>query len=229
MTNIAWRPLILGAVSFLTVTILLFAVIHWIGLERLQTIIEQSGSLAPLAYIALRATTYVVAPLSSGPAQFTSGMLFGLWPGTFYSLIGEVIGGSINFWIARLLGRPAVRRLAGKAGLAKIDEYYERAGEWRTLIIARLILFSLYDFISYAAGLAPLKYRTYFLVSFIAGFIPTFAAVALGTRFEGENRVLWIVVALIGSVLVAVIALTNQRFRRFMGIDRGEEDKTGAP
>mgnify|MGYP003513917987 CR=1 FL=1 len=59
--------------------------------------------LGPLAFIAIKIVTYVFAPLTSGPIQFSAGILFGLLPGTLYVLIGEVIG---------LLQSPAKRVLA---------------------------------------------------------------------------------------------------------------------
>jgi uncharacterized membrane protein YdjX (TVP38/TMEM64 family) len=223
----AWKPLLIGAVSFVLVMALMFGFIHFVGLERLQQIINDAGSLAPLAYIALRAATYVAAPLSSGPVQFTSGILFGLWQGTLYSIIGEVIGGSINFWIARLLGRPAVRRLAGTEGLARIDDFYNRAGEWRTLAVMRVVLFSFYDFISYAVGFTPLQFRTYVIVSFFAGLPPTFAAVALGASFTGDIRV--IILVIVVGVALSAFALLNKRARQMLGLERRQtaEDSAG--
>lgn len=217
---IAWRPLIWAGLSFILLTVALFSLINWIGLERLQEMIATAGALAPLLYIALRAATYVVAPVSSGPVQFSSGLLFGVLPGTLYSLIGEVIGGSIAFWIARRLGRPAVQRFAGEDGLRHIDRFYERAGEWRTLVAARLVLFSFYDFISYAVGLTPLKFRTYLLISSIAGFVPTFAAVALGTGLgSSEQRVGWIVAILVVGTVIGIVGLTNKRARYWLNLE----------
>ena len=148
------RALAVGALLLLALTGLLIVLIDWVGIEQLKDMIEGAGPLAPLLYILFKAAAYVFAPLSSGPVQLVAGLLFGVLPGTLYTVIGEVLGGTLSFLIARHLGRPAVRSFAGEAGLARIDEFVGQLGGWRALVYARLFLFAIYDFISYAAGFA---------------------------------------------------------------------------
>jgi uncharacterized membrane protein YdjX (TVP38/TMEM64 family) len=202
------RAVILGALSFVAITLLMLAAIEWIGIERIQKFIENAGPAAPLAYIALKAVTYVFAPLSAGPIQLSSGLLFGLWPGVFYSLLGEVIGGGISFVIARKLGRPVVTRFVGQNSVARIDQLIDQLGGWRALAYARLFLFSIYDFISYAAGLTTtITFRQYILVSSILGFVPTFIFVAVGTTLA-ENRGLIIPLYIgVGVISIAPFAI----------------------
>jgi uncharacterized membrane protein YdjX (TVP38/TMEM64 family) len=222
----SWRALILGAVAFVIITAALIIGIQAIGLENIRRTIEQAGPFAPLIYILVKILTYVFAPLSSGPIQLSAGILFGLWPGTFYTLIGEVIGGSISFWIARKFGRPIVRRLVGEDGLRRVDSFYEMVGEWRSLLYARLFLFSIYDFISYAAGFTSLKFRTYVIISLTAGFIPTFIAVALGTTLTEERSGLILVYALVG-IACAVPLLMYKRIRRWLKMDSPQQVNDG--
>jgi uncharacterized membrane protein YdjX (TVP38/TMEM64 family) len=186
-------------VSFIVITLLMLALIEWIGVDTLRETIAKAGPLAPLLYILIKAATYVFAPLSSGPIQLSSGVLFDLWPATFYTLIGEVLGGSIGFLIARHFGRPVVRRFVGEEGLSRVDNFVEQVGGWRTLVYARLFLFAIYDFISYAAGLTQtLTLRQYIIVSAVCGFLPTFLFVAAGASLAGDRRVLLLVYAAIG-------------------------------
>lgn len=209
------RALVAAALSFVAITVGLTLAIQLIGLERIQTAVEQAGPLAPLLYILVRAATFIAAPLSSGPIQFAAGILFGLWPGTLYSLIGETLGGSANFWIARLLGRPVVRRLVGEGGMARIERFYHQSGEVWTLVYARLFLFAFYDFISYAAGLTPLKYRQYALVTAVVGIVPTFAAVAVGTTLTGESGQLIALYGVLG-LLCIIPLIFYQRIHRWL-------------
>lgn len=213
----SWRALMLGAVAFLALTIILIVGIQAIGLDNIRSAIEQAGPLAPLLYILVKMLTYVFAPLSSGPIQLSAGILFGLWHGTFYTLIGEVIGGSISFWIARKLGRPIVKRLVGEDGLRRVDSFYETVGEWRSLLYARLFLFSIYDFISYAAGFTRLKFSTYVIISTVVGFIPTFVFVLFGSMLTGEQDKLFLIYALLGVACVVPLLL-HRRFRRWLKI-----------
>jgi uncharacterized membrane protein YdjX (TVP38/TMEM64 family) len=164
----------------------------------------------------LRALTYVFAPLTTGPIQFASGALFGVWEGIAYSLIGEALGGSINFWIGRKFGRPVVLRLAGEQGLVKAEEYYHLVGEWRGLALARLVLFAMWDFLSYVIGFTPVRYRHYLLVSLIVGAIPTAAAVFLGSQLGGENQALLMVGIIALCVVLSLPLLFSGRLRKLI-------------
>ncbi|MBI5666831.1 MAG: TVP38/TMEM64 family protein [Chloroflexi bacterium] len=216
--RISWRGLALAVLSFIGITLALTVGIQLVGLERLQRTIVDAGPVAPLVYILLRASTFIAAPLSSGPIQFAAGILFGLWPGTIYSLIGEVIGGSANFWIARLLGRPVVARLIGPDGMARVEKFYRQVGEAWTLVYARLFLFAIYDFISYAAGFTPMKYRQYVLITVLVGIVPTFAAVAVGTTLTGDSGQLIALYAALG-LLCVIPLLFYRRIRRLLKLD----------
>jgi uncharacterized membrane protein YdjX (TVP38/TMEM64 family) len=221
----SWMPLIVAGIGFVAVTGLLIIGIQVIGLENIRGFIERAGPFAPLAYIAIKAATYVFAPLTSGPIQLSAGVMFGLWAGTLYTLIGEVIGGSISFWIARRFGRDVVRRFVREDGLMRVDDFVNQIVDWKTLIYARLFLFSIFDFISYAVGLARLRYRTYFLVSVFIGVIPTFVAVALGTSLTEERSELVMLYVLI-AVVSALPLIFQKRIRKWLKMDNHAEGET---
>lgn len=223
--RISWRALALAALSFIGITLALTFGIQAVGLERLQQTIVEAGPVAPLVYILVRASTFIAAPLSSGPIQFAAGILFGLWPGTVYSLLGELIGGSANFWIARLLGRPVVARLVGQGGMARVEKFYRQVGKAWTLVYARLFLFAIYDFISYAAGFTPMKYRQYVLVTALVGIVPTFAAVAVGTTLTGDSGQLIALYAALGLLCVFPLVF-YRRIRRLLKLDAITIEKT---
>jgi uncharacterized membrane protein YdjX (TVP38/TMEM64 family) len=212
----SWTGIIVAVGAFIIVTATLVYVMTTIGTERLQQMVEDAGPLAPLAYMGVRALTYVFAPLTTGPIQFASGALFGVWEGILYSLLGEALGGSINFWIGRKLGRPIVQRLAGEAGIRKAEEYYHLLGEWRGLAVARLVLFAMWDFLSYVIGFTPVKYIHYLLVSLIVGVIPTAAAVFLGSQLGGENQLLLLIGVIALGVVLALPVLFGDRLRAMM-------------
>ena len=212
--SISPRTIIIGIVSFAFVTIVMIAFIEWMGVEYLRERIDEAGPLAPLAYILIKTTTYVFAPLSSGPIQLSSGVLFDILPATLYTLIGEVLGGTISFLIARHLGRPAVRRFVGEEGTQRVDGFVKELGGWRALVYARLFLFAIYDFVSYAAGFTTtITLRQYLLVSIIFGTIPTFLFVAAGASLGGDRRILLVMYALIGILSIVPYVFTRLRHR----------------
>lgn len=212
------RELIVAGMAFLVFLAVVTIAINAIGLEQIQTFIEEAGPLGPLAYIGLKAATYIFAPLTSGPIQVVAGAIFGnVWLGVLYTLIGEVLGGSVSFWLARRYGRPVVRRLVGAQGMRRVDEFYEtRMGGWRSLAVARIVLFSFWDFLSYAAGLAPVRFISYVLVSAIMGFFPTFFFVALGNSVIVDGASLIVIYGLV-AVLIALPLLFYRSIGRWLG------------
>ncbi|MCY3833975.1 MAG: VTT domain-containing protein [Chloroflexi bacterium] len=189
--ELSTRALAAGGLGFLALMTLLYLLVQQVGSAELSALVKDAGIWGPVVYIAIKALTFTFAPLSAGPIQFASGILFGVIPGALYSVLGEVIGGSVNVMIARLLGRRIVKRFVGEAALARIDEFYERhLDDWKSLLAARLLLFSVYDFISYAVGLGHIRLSVYVLVSFLGGLIPTYIFVAIGNEAAQNQDVL---------------------------------------
>ena len=190
-TEFSTRSLVIGGLGFLALLTALYMLVQSIGGEELALMVEGAGIWGPVVYIAIKALTFTFAPLSAGPIQFASGILFGVIPGTLYSVLGEVIGGAVNVMIARQLGRRIVKRFVGDAALARIDDFYERhLDDWKSLLAARLLLFSVYDFISYAVGLGHIRLTVYIAVSFIGGLVPTYIFVAIGSEAAQNQDVL---------------------------------------
>jgi uncharacterized membrane protein YdjX (TVP38/TMEM64 family) len=211
--KISIRAIVLGIIAYVVVTLGLIYAIETIGVDAIREFIQRAGPLAPLVYIAIKASTYVFAPLSSGPLQLSSGVLFGLWAGTLYTLIGEVLGGTISFLIARHLGRPIVRRFVGDEGMRRVDGFVSQLGAWRTLIYVRLFLFAIYDFISYAAGFARnVTLLQYVVVSSLIGAIPTFLFVAAGASLA-DNRDM-VIVIYFGIILLSTIPVGIHQWRQ---------------
>ena len=216
------RGLIPAAIAFVVITGGLIIGINALGLERIRDLIASAGPFAPILYIAVKAVTYVVAPLSSGPIQLFSGILFGLIPGMLYTLVGEVLGGSLNFLLARRFGRPVVKRIVGAENLPRVDAFVDQIVDWKTLLYARLFLFSLYDFISYAVGFSHLRYHTYLIISIFAGVIPTFIAALLGTSLTEERSGLLLVYGLVGLASVVPL-LFQKRIRGWLKLEKPTE------
>ena len=193
----------------------LFALLTWlvqrIGWAELQSLVASAGIWGPLMYVAVKALTFTFAPLTAGPIQLAAGLLFGIELGTVYSVLGEVIGGSINVLIGRLYGRPLVLRFVGQAGMRRIDGFYNRyLDDWKQLLLARLLLFSVYDFISYAVGLGRIRLAVYIVISFVGGLIPTYVYVRFGAE-AALNSQLQLVALVAGGILLLLYVVFRRR------------------
>ncbi len=183
------------------------------GAAKFRGWIEGAGIWAPLVYVGLKAATYVVAPLSGTPVKLAGGALFGFWEGAALALLGDMIGASLNFWIARLFRDRGISKMIGAKAIKQIDDLTEHVGGWRALLAARLLLSSLYDFISYAAGLSSIPYKQFFWVSLLAGIPSTLTAAWLGNAAVTNKPFLYGVFAFSAITLVAVLFLQRKTSR----------------
>lgn len=174
---------------FVALTIGAAILLYWllfsgISAEDMKDFIGGFGPLAPLAYIAaftiLPAFFFPVAVLA-----LAGGLLFGLWRGALYTLLGAALNCSLMFWMARFAGggwlERMVRNRLGGHWQTLLSRLTGREG-FLFLIILRLIPAVPYNMINYAYGLAGMSYRTYILASVI-GIIPgTFAFINIGDK-----------------------------------------------
>lgn len=181
------------------------------GAAKFRDWIQNAGAWAPLVYIGLKAATYVFAPLSGTPVKLAGGALFGFWEGAALVLIGDMLGASLCFWIARVFRNKGITRFAGKNAIKQIDDLTEHVGGWRALLAARLFLSSLYDFISYAAGVSKLPYRQFFWVSLLAGIPSTLTSAWLGDAAVTNKPFLYGMFAFSAVALVAMLYLQRAR------------------
>ena len=95
-----------------------------IGVEDIQDYVSSFGRLAPLVYIIM----FALVPLTLFPDSILAiggGMVFGLFKGYIYTLIGALIGATISFYISRKLGRAFVKKLT-KEKLDNIEELTQK-------------------------------------------------------------------------------------------------------
>lgn len=191
--------------------------------ERLRELVEQTGAWSPVVYVAAKAAATIVAPFSGVPLKAASGTLFGFTGGIFYSVLGDVIGGCLCFWGARLLGRDTVERIAGANFMARVDEISAHSGGWRALLLGRLALSSVYNLISYAAGLTRLPFRQYLAVTVFAGLLHTSFLVVLGASAVLDWRMR--LVAYTAMAILALAALLGRKkLRSALAKDGGNDD-----
>ena len=173
--------------------------------ERIQRVVDDAGTLAPIVFVVLLVAQAVLAPLPAPALAMGAGYSFGVYQGFLLTWIGALLGGVISFWISRLLGRNFV---AGSERMQRLDRYVDEHGTI-TIFILRLLPLVSFDVISYAAGLSGISFWR-FLLATALGMLPgTLAFVYLGGASSGTG----VALALIGLSVLATVAYLYQRRR----------------
>ena len=192
--------------------------------QRIVDWIEGFGALGPLAYILILASTIIFTPLPSVVVNIAGGLAFGLVLGTIYTMIGGLLGATVNFYVARWLGRGFVERRLGQQAMGQIDALAERMGA-KLVFLTRLIPLFNFDWVSYAAGLTRISYKTYMIASALGMLAPVIGIVYVGdVKLSHPGRSTLVFTGLvIWSALPVVIFLLwvgLQALRRRLGGQR---------
>lgn len=132
----------------------------------------------PLIFILI----YTFRPLIFFPATLLTilaGVLFGLWGGILYTMIGENLSANVAYAVGRFFGGDV--KLPN--GIIKHFRSEVQRNSFMSVLIARFIYMP-FDLTNYASGILKVKWSSYALATII-GIIPGMATfVALGASFQ---------------------------------------------
>jgi uncharacterized membrane protein YdjX (TVP38/TMEM64 family) len=205
--------------------------------ERILSLIETLRGIwwAPFLLIGLFA---LVSALGLPPVPLlVGGAAFGAFRGSIYNMVGLLLGASLAYGLAKLLGRDFVVRVTGER-LRRAESLFSRHGFWPMVQTRFMPLpFSVVNFGAALAGVRPL----FFLVSSTVGLIPStlihtyFIAQAIET--QGRERAFTL--ALYGgtmvlfNVLLSALWVKERRQRRTRYLElvakRAERRKAKGP
>ncbi len=169
--------------------------------EALRRWILHSGVVAPLVFVAVQAFQVVIFFIPGEIPQVAGGYLFGLLRGSLLSLAGILLGSSLSFGMARLLGVPFVNALFDRDKVERVRSIVESSRGRITFFLFFLIPGIPKDILCYAGGLTTLSLPAFLLLSTL-GRIPGIVGSALMGNAAADRR--WI---LAGSVFFVAAAL----------------------
>lgn len=172
---------------------------------------------APLLFIAAYALVASFG-LPGTPLTLAGGAIFGALGGTLYNWIGATLGATGAFFLARSLGKDAVRSFLGSRAGA-LDSMAGASG-FVGLLRLRLIPVVPFNALNFGAGLAGMRARDYVAATAI-GILPgtavyTYFADSLLAGAEGARSQALLRVAVAGALLIALSFVPN--IARRMGL-----------
>lgn len=188
------------------------------NIERLKTLILSFGIWAPLISAFLMVGQSVILFLPAFPIFVVNALVFGPVWGALLSWGSAVLGSIVCFSIAKILGRPVVRRLVNRVHLETADRALKKYEKYVILLFGFVPVIS-FDVISYAAGLTLLTYWEFIFLVCIAQ-IPSalFYTLFVHRIDRGTLDIYWVVVAalffLLGIGGLMIRACINRRRRR---------------
>lgn len=167
----------------------------------------------PATILAFTALAFVGFPQFAliGAAVFA----FGPVAGFIYSWIATMVSGTLNFYLARLMGAKMVRRYGGQT-VNRISDFVGRNGFWASLIV-RIVPSAPFIVVNMAAGISRMSFLA-FAGGMGLGIIPKTALVAfaggsLMAILAGGGPVAIIALVLAGAAWIAFMLLARRWLR----------------
>lgn len=158
------------------------------SLTDFRRLILSWGVAAPLMSILLMILQAVIAPLPAFLITASNGLVFGVYWGTIISWVGAMLGAFVSFMISRLFFEAFAKRLLGeKKSMRYLDRISSNYG-FKVVLIARLLPFISFDFISYVAGLSTIKIRSFLLATGIGMLPATIVYTVVGYEMENLKK-----------------------------------------
>lgn len=175
---------------------------NFITQAKVQSFILSYGIFSWLAYIVLLVIA-VMSPVPDTPIVIAGGYIFGPYISIPLTIIGQILGATVDFYLARKLGRSFVNKKFPKASVL-LNEYSHKLG-WQTVFIMRLTPTLSFDLLSYAAGLSKIKF-THYIVATLSGMIPLLVVTSiLGYSASIHSKVLPFITIALGVLFISVV------------------------
>lgn len=172
--------------------------------------LRQNRKIAFLLIIGLQIIQVVICVLPGQPIQFAASYMFGVARGYLFSVIGAIIGTTISFYLAKLLGSEAMHLFFGEE---KVKEYQRRLNSGRGLLIAFLIYLIPgvpKDLVSYAAGISEMRFRPFLLAATI-GRSPAMLGSLLVGHFFGKQNYTAMIIVTVTVILLLLVCLIKRK------------------
>ncbi|MDX1508668.1 MAG: TVP38/TMEM64 family protein [Woeseiaceae bacterium] len=151
----------IGAVAVIAVAVVAFRTLpvgEW--LQSIEAWARANPVPGALAYIGLSVAA-IVALAPGWIPMMLGGLVFGLWPGALYAMVGTVCGAAAAQIAGRTLARDWVaRRIEGNPRLAAIDDALDEQA-LTIVTLTRLAFVVPFNLLNYAYGVTRVRTATY--------------------------------------------------------------------
>ena len=178
--------------------------------EKFRQWVEQTGALAPLAYIGMVFAQILVALIPGEPLEIAGGYAFGAVEGTLLCLVAASIGSIAVFTLVRKFG---VKLFEVFFPIEKLHSLrFLRASKKRDLLF--LIVFMIpgtpKDLLCYFAGLTDIRFGVWLIICSL-GRLPSIVTSTLGGNALGTEKYLLAASVFAVTLLISVLGLAVYR------------------
>ena len=169
--------------------------------RRVETFVLNHKGSNILILMACQIVQIMICVIPGQPIQFACGYLFSPILALLISIAGATIGATITFFLAKLLGRDAMRMFFGeKKGVQYIDKLNTRNGYFLLFALCVIPGFPK-DAMCYLAGLSKIRYLPFIIIITVARIPGMLGSILIGHFSYSQDYILIAVVAVVVIIL----------------------------
>jgi uncharacterized membrane protein YdjX (TVP38/TMEM64 family) len=165
---------------------------------------ESHGVLARLAFLGVQVGQIVVFVVPGEATQVVGGYFFGTWEGALYCVIGAALGSSAAFLLARWLGRPLITLFVRPEQFARLELVLNRGKGWVSVFVLFLFPGVPKDTLCYIAGLTPIHFGAFVLLSTLARIPGILLSTFVGDSVADKHYHMFISLCILGLVALVL-------------------------
>ncbi|MGE5329771.1 MAG: TVP38/TMEM64 family protein [Deltaproteobacteria bacterium] len=180
--------------------------------DKLEGWVNSFGVWRYIVFVLIQVIQVIIFVIPGEVVHIAGGYLFGGIFGSLLSIAGIILGSVVCFFVARTIGQPVVELFMHKKD---IDNLKRKINNKR-LSVSLFLIFIIpglpgKDAFTYIAGLTPIKFADFFLVTLTARAPWLIAASCWGSSLEKGNYATVIIISVVAVALFIV------------GVFKGEE------
>src|SRR6056297_70189 len=183
----------------------------------LKSWIIDFGAYHILMFILVQAVQVIIFIVPGELVEIGAGYLFGTSLGSIYSIIGIAVGSAVSFIIARFLGYDFVKKVVPEQVFNKWDVFINEDKRGGT------VLFLLYfipgtpkDALAYFAGITPVSYWKFILVSMFARLPAIVFSAYIGANIEQKEYTNALIVSVIAGIAFLIGFIYRDRIIKWL-------------
>lgn len=183
----------------------------------LKSWIIDFGAYHILMFILVQAVQVIIFIIPGELVEIGAGYLFGTTMGSIYSILGIAIGSAVSFMIARFLGYDFVKKVVPKQMFNTLKDFVkedERSGT--VLFLLFFIPGTPKDALAYFAGITPVSYWKFILISMFARLPAIVFSAYIGANIGEKNYTLAFTVAVIAGIFFLVGFVYRNKILRWI-------------
>ncbi|RDY67977.1 TVP38/TMEM64 family protein [Halobacillus trueperi] len=209
-----WLKITLILLAFITVSYITHFHLE-IRPSDIRDFILSFGWWGPVIFFLI----YTIGPIVFFPTSVLSlgaGLAFGVWPGVLYIILGATGAAMTGYIMARLFGR-SVLKMENFSWSEKLFTQMEKRG-FLYIFVLRLIPIVSFDLLSYAGGIAKVRFKSFILAT-VFGMIPgTLAYSFLGSSIASGDIVMIIIAAAVFIGLIGMTYYFRNPVKKWLGL-----------